>query len=561
MNKNLFLVVFFLFEGLFICLAQTTDLKKYRWTTVETKGNITARHESSLIEYKDKFYLLGGRGLNPVNVFNPKTKIWEEKSKPPLEIHHFQAVTYKNAIYVIGMTGKYPKEVPLENIWLYYPEKDKWEKGAEIPKPIQRGGAGAAVYQDKIYLICGIDFGHTSGTNNNFNSYNLITGEWETLTKAPHIRDHFSTIVVDDNLYCIGGRNSSFHYPDDFTVFFEKTIPYVDVYNFKEKKWHTMKEELPYPTAAGGLVNFQNKIIYFGGEGSLKQAYNTTQCLDLVTKKWTQLAPLNIGRHGGGAVVYNDKIYTVAGSNIKGGANLYTTEVFSLDTNWISLFNGENLNGWEIKNSKKDNDKTFWTVDQGAILLSTLESTENNPTWLKNNIEFDDFELRLKFKTSRENKGNTGVQVRSRFDKNALEISNASRNEVKMYGPSVDISPNDPWRTGWIYDETREYKKWINPALKDLEIAVTDVETKKTFNYFEDEELGWNDLTIICKGMKIITIVNNIVISNYDGSEVLNDRLHKKYNVGEKGFIALLGNMNSQTKIAFKDIELRELKN
>ena len=122
--------------------------------------------------------------MNPVNVFNPKTNTWEEKAKPPFEMHHFQTVVYKDAIYVVAMTGKYPIEVPLENIWLYYPEKDQWEKGREIPENRRRGGAGAVLYKDKIFLVCGIDFGHTSGTNNNFDSYNLHTGEWEVLTKS-----------------------------------------------------------------------------------------------------------------------------------------------------------------------------------------------------------------------------------------------------------------------------------------------------------------------------------------------------------------------------------------
>jgi len=552
-------IILFLNNWLF-CNAQTTDLKDYRWTTVDTKGDVTARHESSMVDYKGKFYLIGGRGMNPVNVFNPKTNTWEEKSKPPVEIHHFQAVVYKDAIYVIAMTGKYPKEVPLENIWLFYPEKDQWGKGPEIPESRRRGGAGAVIFEDKIYLVCGIDFGHTSGTNNNFDSYNLQTGEWEVLTKAPHIRDHFSAIIVDDNLYCIGGRNTSFHYPENFGAFFEQTMPYVDVYNFKEKKWYTMKEELPFPTAAGGLVYFQNKIIYFGGEGTLKQAYNTTQCLDLATHKWSQLAPLNTGRHSGGAVLFNDKIYTAAGSHLKGGANLNTMEVFSLNTNWISLFNGENLNGWEVKNSEKDNGKMFWTVDKGAILYNSLESKENNHFWLQNKIEYEDFELRLKFKTSRENKGNSGVQVRSRFDKNAREVINGTTIEGWMDGPQVDINPNDPWKTGWIYDETREYKHWINPVSKDWKLTKDEVEPKKVINYFEDEGLGWNDLTIICKGMRIITIVNNVIISDYDGTGVLNDKAHKKHQVGQRGFIALQGHMNSQNKIWFKDIEIRELK-
>ncbi len=560
MYKNVIIFFFVLLNG-FYTIAQSSNLSDYRWTTIATNGLPTARHESSFVVYEDKFYLIGGRGINPVNVFDPKTNTWAEKKNTPIEMHHFQAVVYKDAIYIVGaMTGKYPSEKPLEYIWKYFPDKDVWVIGDKIPNERQRGGAGAVLYNDTIYLVCGIDFGHTSGTNNNFDSYNLVTGKWEILTKAPHIRDHFSAIVVEDKLYCIGGRNTSFHHPDNFGAFFEATTPYVDVYDFKDNKWTTLKTELPYPTAAGGLVYFQNKILYAGGEGALKQAYNTTQCFDLISEKWEQLMPLNTGRHSGGAVVYEGKIYAVAGSPTKGGGNLNTMEVFSAEHNWKSLFNGENLEGWEVKNSEKDIGKIFWTVDNDAILYNSLESKENNHFWLQNKVEYDDFELRLKFKTSRENKGNSGVQVRSRFDKNAREVINDTTIEGWMDGPQVDINPNDAWKTGHIYDETREYKHWINPVSKDWKLTKEEVEPKKVINYFEDEGLGWNDLTIICKGMRIITIVNNIMISDYDGTGVLNDNAHKKHKVGKRGFIALQGHMNSQNKIWFKDIEIRELK-
>ena len=263
-------------------------------------------------------------------MFDPATNSWQALGEPPMEIHHFQAVNYNDTIFLIGaMTGAYPVENPLENIWKYHPEEDRWEKGAEIPLAYRRGSSGAVLYKDKIYLVCGIDFGHTSGTNNHFSSYNLLTGEWTELTKAPHIRDHFSAIIVEDKLYCIGGRNTSFHLPGNFEAFFDATVPYVDVYDFTTEKWETIEEKLPYPTAAGGIVNIENDIIYFGGEGTLDRAYDQTQCLNTKTMEWTLLSPLNTGRHGGGAVVYNNQIYTAAGSPNKGGGNLSSIEFFS----------------------------------------------------------------------------------------------------------------------------------------------------------------------------------------------------------------------------------------
>ena len=79
---------------------QCNDLDEYRWTNIDATGDVTGRHENVFVEYKGKFYLMGGRGINPVNVFDPETNSWETKGKSPIEIHHFQAIVHKDAIFL-----------------------------------------------------------------------------------------------------------------------------------------------------------------------------------------------------------------------------------------------------------------------------------------------------------------------------------------------------------------------------------------------------------------------------------------------------------------------------
>lgn len=320
----------FIFLAIVLC-SNAQNLKDYSWNILETKGDVVGRHENAFVEFKDKFYLIGGRGIKPVNVFDPATNTWETKGKTPLEFHHFQAVVYKDAIYLAGaMTGPYPKEVPCKHIWIYYPNQDKWEKGAEIPAEMQRGSVGAVIRDHKIYMACGIEYGHTSGTTNRFDSYDLETKQWESLTKAPHVRDHFSAIILKNSLYCIGGRNTSVHHKNNFGAFFTATIPFIDEYDFKTGKWYTHKNKIPVPTAAGGIVAIGNKIVYMGGEGMSRKAYAETQCLDIESGEWKLLAPLRIGRHGSNAIFYKNKIYFAAGSPKQGGGNMNSIEVFSI---------------------------------------------------------------------------------------------------------------------------------------------------------------------------------------------------------------------------------------
>ncbi len=297
------------------------------WKTVDCSNEPTKRHENSFVKVDDKFYLLGGRRIQPVEEFDPETNAWRQLSLPPIEMHHFQAIAINDTIYIVGaMTGKYPRETPLENIYEYHPKTDTWKKGVEIPAARRRGSCGTVLYNGKIYMVGGIIDGHYSGLVGWFDSYDLSTGKWEVLPDMPHPRDHFPAIVMNDKLYAIGGRDTTPPSPD----FFAATIREVDYYDFASKKWSTLDDLLPVGTAAGGIGHVGNKILYFGGESGQKVAHNETQCLDLSCNKWEIIGLLERGRHGSQAIEYKDKIYIVAGSGGRGGApELTSLEVFS----------------------------------------------------------------------------------------------------------------------------------------------------------------------------------------------------------------------------------------
>jgi N-acetylneuraminic acid mutarotase len=238
---------------------------------------------------------------------------------------------WNHKIYMVGaMTGNYPKEPPMARVQTYDPAKDVWSKGDEIPMARRRGGAGTVVYNHKIYMACGITLGHTSGTCNWFDEYDPATGTWSQLPDAPHIRDHFHAVVVNDKLYCIGGRNTSYRNPTNpkQSDLFGAVERAVDVYEFKTGTWSTLANPLPYGSAAGGTAVMGDVIIYFGGE-TAEAAIDRTQALDTRTGNWSQLAPMKQGRHGSQAVVYQNRIYISAGSPNRGGGRVTSTEMFS----------------------------------------------------------------------------------------------------------------------------------------------------------------------------------------------------------------------------------------
>ena len=234
-----------------------------------------------------------------------------------------------------------------------------------------------------------------------------------------------------------------------------------------------------------------------------------------------------------------------------------TSNVVSEHSNWESLFDGKTLNNWIIECSQGDRERSYWSVDNGAILANSMGDKEHGYVWLVSDKEFADFELKLKFQSFRDSPGNSGVQIRSRYDKTAKV--EGERAEGYMDGPQVDIHPPGSWRTGYIYDETRGHRRWIDPSLPDWRMDRKEFEPESHIHYYSDEAPFWNELKILCKGTHITTIVNGITVSDYDGTGILDDTHHKKINIDKQGHIALQLHKDDEIKIAFKDILIREM--
>jgi len=303
--------------------AQVTSTGSWQ-TLISNAGNAIGREENAYVQAGNKFYLLGGRGIVPVQEYNPTTKTWTNKANIPIEMNHFQAITLNGLIYVVGaMNGGFPNEVPLASIYIYNPVTDKWIIGPSIPQARRRGSAGVVVYNNKIYVISGITNGHWNGWVNWFDEYDPATNTWKTLPNAPRARDHFHAAVINDKIYVAGGRRSSTSTGQTF----ELTIPEIDVYNFSTGIWSTLpsSSNIPTPRAGGGTVALGNELVVIGGESTQPTAHKETEALNVATNVWRRLADMNQGRHGTQAIESNNGIYIVAGAGNQGGSPLLSS--------------------------------------------------------------------------------------------------------------------------------------------------------------------------------------------------------------------------------------------
>jgi hypothetical protein len=207
---------------------------------------------------------------------------------------------------------------------------------------------------------------------------------------------------------------------------------------------------------------------------------------------------------------------------------------------FTSLFDGKSLAGWTINCLPKDKElgAKAWTVDQGCLVADTTGHKEHFYILLATNKEYGDFVLRFRLQVPRGVTGNSGVQIRSRY--------NAQTGW--MEGPQVDINPPNPQLTGKLWNEGPGPHRWLsNEPVKNPKF------------FYADQGDGWNDLEITARGMRIKSVLNGVTVVDYDGAGVLDDELHKRHRVGTKGVIGLQIHANDELKLRFKDIRIKPL--
>jgi hypothetical protein len=247
-------------------------------------------------------------------------------------------------------------------------------------------------------------------------------------------------------------------------------------------------------------------------------------------------------------------VYVYDGQKNIAVANIpfYATESLEwgrLNKEWIKLFNGNNLEGWQVKAKPDDIAKEFWKVTNGKIIANSLGDSLHDYVWLMTDQEYGDFELELQFQAFSHSPGNSGIQIRSRYDESSWWLN----------GPQIDIHPPGPWRTGMMWDETRGNQRWIFPDIRDGSWVNPGMAINQAVIFFADSADVWNVMRVKAKGMNIKAWLNGTLITDFNGGNILNDNNHRDKKVGEKGHIALQIHSNDQLKIHFKDIFVKTL--
>lgn len=172
--------------------------------------------------------------------------------------------------------------------------------------------------------------------------------------------------------------------------------------------------------------------------------------------------------------------------------------IVAAQNDWHDLFNGKNLEGWEVVDGEAE-----YNVVDGAIVGTTKFGSRN--TFLATKNRYDDFIL--EFEVFVNNKLNSGVQFRS----NKLP----SINNGNVYGYQVDIDPTKRSWSGGIYDEGRRgwiYNLEYNKAAKSAFI-------NDNWNKFRVEAIDKN-IRVWVNGVQTVDLIDDVSSEGIIGLQV-----------------------------------------
>lgn len=288
-------------------------------------SQLTERHEAAAVVIDQAIYLIGGRGADrPVERYSTITGQWENLGFAPLELHHVQPVTIDKRIYLLGaFTCCYPREQAVAEIHIFDTETEAWSvDDVGIPQDRVRGSAAAFVRNEKIYLLGGNTQGHSGGAVPWFDEYDPVERQWRQLPDAPHARDHFSAVLINDQVIASAGRQTNMPNPA------ANPVPATDVYDFISGEWHTAAS-IPTVRAGAVAIGYGGEVIVAGGEiNTTADALNTVEAYDAETDSWQIMPSMTLGRHGSGGGVIGSRFYMLSGAFTAGGRDETSTSEY-----------------------------------------------------------------------------------------------------------------------------------------------------------------------------------------------------------------------------------------
>ncbi len=241
------------------------DTQNHTWRRITDMPTPREAAQASVVN--GIIYVFGGVRMKdgkweyPIHVeaYNPATGIWTRKKEMPISRVYFGLGAVAGKVYLLGGSESFriDDKRRMDRVDVYNPATDTWAKGP--PKmPTAREYLHVAVVNNRIYAIGGSGWppvGPPIGWDpllTVIEEYDPARRHWRQKNGMLDIRRAFSTVVVKEDIYLIGGLAHG------------RFLATVAVYSPQKEAWDDIPA-LPMPLSPSGAAMVNGKIYVFGG--------------------------------------------------------------------------------------------------------------------------------------------------------------------------------------------------------------------------------------------------------------------------------------------------------
>ncbi|KAE8021364.1 hypothetical protein FH972_007259 [Carpinus fangiana] len=237
------------------------------------------RLDGAAIQIKNLLYVFAGYGTldyvhSHVDIYNFTSNTWGGRFDMPKEMGHSHLGVVTDGRYIYVVSGQYGPQCrgPTARTFVLDTETKKWR--SMLPLPAPRYAPATQLWRGRLHVMGGSkENRHTPGLEHwsiAVKDGKALEKQWRTETPIPRGGPHRACVVVNDQLFVIGGQEGDFMAKPGSPIFKcsrRLEVVYADVYMLDdEKKWKVLPP-MPKPNShiecAWVIVN--NSIIITGG--------------------------------------------------------------------------------------------------------------------------------------------------------------------------------------------------------------------------------------------------------------------------------------------------------
>lgn len=220
------------------------------------------RYEALAAVVDGKVLVFGGfhnaslQATSRVDEYDPVTDAWRRLADMPVPVTHGIAAMRQGEVWIAGgFVGDHPGPTT-DAVWRYLPDTDRWLAGPSLPAP-RGGGALVALSDGTLHYFGGWLPDRMTDSPDHWR-LGPADSLWTRVANLPAPRGHLSAVVLDGQIYAIGGCHGHDPIPLDVDLL-HRYDPVTDTW--------TALAPLPEPRshAEASTFVFEGRIYMAGG--------------------------------------------------------------------------------------------------------------------------------------------------------------------------------------------------------------------------------------------------------------------------------------------------------